>query len=97
MRGFHGFRLEAGGGRGVDVSAGPAGPLPEDAGDGPGVRSGQEGGAGPVSCYTRPNTSASFSDGRLHSPDMLDIHHHFNNFTHVEPLKTEQETVSRHS
>lgn len=43
-------RLEAGGGRGVDVSAGPAGPLPEDAGDWPGIRPGQEGGARPVSC-----------------------------------------------
>lgn len=44
------FRFKAGGSRGVDVPAGPAGPLPEDAGDRPGVCSGQEGGAGPVSC-----------------------------------------------
>lgn len=44
-------RFKAGGGRGVDVSAGPAGPVPEDAGNWPGVCSGQEGGAGPVSWF----------------------------------------------
>lgn len=43
-------RFEAGGGRGVDVSTGPAGSVPENAGDWLGVRFGQEGGARPVSC-----------------------------------------------
>lgn len=43
------FRLKAGGCRGVDVPPGPAGSVPEDAGHRPRVRSGQEGGAGPVS------------------------------------------------
>lgn len=56
------LRFKAGGGRGVDVSAGPAGPVPEDAGHWPGVCPGQEGGARPVSCSTSITGHTSLSD-----------------------------------
>lgn len=46
-------RLQAGDGRGVDVQAGAAGPVPEDAGDRPGVCSWQEGWARSVSSPSR--------------------------------------------
>lgn len=55
-------RFEARGGRGVDVSAGPAGPVPEDAGDRPGVRPRQEGGARPVSCSACITEHTSLSE-----------------------------------